>query len=339
MNDWALCLVLVALAPSREESAASLVLPNLGAVGFDERYLLPRTVVDHERSVVRRIQGWVDSKWQVRGADGGVIERTTGDLIAAIRGEEPSQRAAARARVLDEAGVTGEARSIFDALLDDSRITRSDWDPDDGHSDDGLWEPAALVTDSSLGIPGAGDSISFRQGAALIFCDIATIKSIERDFTKYPARAGTDYESIEIAAGSKKAGEVKGLGPIVAYHCDFTSDLPFPFGVYRCDLAVIDRLDDAGRLRCDIHAAGGGDFHFMTGCDVYLPLRTSDGAVVAWSVARLFSFDLDGVPDGDSDRATALRTSVLNLKRDAERATVGRVSNANDSPKNGLAFP
>lgn len=338
MNHWAHCLMLLALAPSRDEGAAAVVLPNLGAVGFDERYLLPRSIIEHERSVVRRIQSWVDSKWQVRGADGTVAERTTGDLVAAIRNEEASKRAAARARVLEGAGVTGEARAIFDALLDDARITRADWNPDEGHDDDGLWEPAPLVSESSLGIPGAGDSITFRQGAALLFADMKTIKRVERDFTKYPARAGTDYESIEMTGGSKKAGEVKGLGPVVAYHCDFISDLPFPFGTYRCDLAVIDRLDDAGRLRCDIHAAGG-DFHFMTGCDVYIPLRTSDGVVVAWCVSRIFSFDLDGVPDGDSDRAAALRTSVLNLKRDAERATAGLVPNANDSPENGLAFP
>lgn len=324
-------LVVASIAVEGGEPAPRVVFPNLKSVGFDDRCLVPDSIVTDPRSVVSKVEAILATRF--RGSDG--TERGVGDLAAEIRAASIEDRAATRKRVLDDAGVSGEARAALDSWLDDARLPRRDWNPGESFADDGMWEPESLRANSSLGIPGAGDEIVFRQGAAWIFSDLATIKRVERDFAQYPKRAGATYESIALAAGTWKRGEVESIGPLVAYRCDFVSDLPFPFGNYRCELAVIDRLDRQNRLRCDIHSAGG-DFHFMVGCDVYFPITTSDGALVAWCVARIFAFDLSGVPDGDDDRAEALRASVLNLKRDAERAWGGKALPKEDGPRAAL---
>lgn len=332
MIRTALLLVLGTSSLLGEDAVAPrVVLPDLKAVGFDDRCIVPDSVVADARSVVSRVEAILTRVW--RDAEGE--SRTVGDLVREIRRAPIAQRSAVRKRVLDAAGVALETRAALDAWLDDSGLFDPAWKPDEPAENDGMWEPDPLRANSSLGIPGAGDEIVFRQGAALIFSDLATIKRVERDFARYPKRAGATYESIEMAAGSWVRGEVESFGSLVAYRCDFVSDLPFPFGNYRCELAVIDRLDDRGRLRCDIHAAGG-DFHFMVGCDVYFPVRAADGELVAWCVARVFAFDLSGVPDGDDDRAQALRASVLNLKRDAERAWGGKALPKSDSPDAAL---
>jgi hypothetical protein len=332
----AFSLGLALYADSESKPAA---LPNLAAVGFDERCLVPDSIVTRAGSVVRIVEDTLARSLRAE-ADGDDIAKAAcvGDLIRIVKAAPPPERAATLDRVLKaRTDLDATTRSVLEQWLRADHLVSEEWDPADGHPRDGLFEPASITTDSNLGIPGARDSFTFVQGAALVFADLATIKRIERDFTRYPERPGTDYESIGLKEGSLRRASVERFGELVAYRCVFTSDLPFPFSSYDCDLAVVDRLDADGRLRCDIQAAGG-DFHFMAGCDVYLPVRASDGDLVAWCVARIFSFDLSGVPDGDSDRATALRGSVLNLKRDAEKAQGETAIAVSDAATNALSI-
>ena len=60
------------------------------------------------------------------------------------------------------------------------------------------------------------------------------------------------------------------------------------------------------------------DFYWLAGRDVYLPVETSDGELVAYLAVRHYGFDLDGVPDKGKNRREALRASLGNLRRKAE---------------------
>ncbi len=310
-------------APRAQVVAGRPKLRDFAAAGIDSRYVLSDRVVEHERSVVARVAAITTARLAADPA-GDAIARASciGDLVAWIRGRPESERDSALARVLAERkDLTADGREALGEWMRVASLRDPEWTPDDDHGDDGLWQPDSLEFDSDLGIPGGdSDGMRFRQGAALYFADLATIKAHERDFAHYPDRAGTTYRSIGLVADSTRFLEIEGQGAVLAYHVVFISDLPFPFGEYTCDLAVMDRRDAKGRLRCDIHSASE-DFHWMAGCDVYLPLRSSDGKLVAWVIARIFGFDLDDVPDADSDRATALRGSLLNLKRESERST------------------
>ncbi|MFG0318762.1 MAG: hypothetical protein ACF8XB_15920, partial [Planctomycetota bacterium JB042] len=57
----------------------------------------------------------------------------------------------------------------------------------------------------------------------------------------------------------------------------------------------------------------------FAGRDVYVPVESADGEFVAMLVVRQFGFDLAGVPDGDGDRQAAIRSTLGNLRRRAER--------------------
>ena len=69
----------------------------------------------------------------------------------------------------------------------------------------------------------------------------------------------------------------------------------------------------------EVHAACD-DFHWLRGQDRVLPLETAEGAPAGLLVVRRYGFDLAGVPDGRSQREAALRSSLGNLVRRAERA-------------------
>jgi hypothetical protein len=58
----------------------------------------------------------------------------------------------------------------------------------------------------------------------------------------------------------------------------------------------------------------------MAGQDVFVPLLDADGGFVGILCARVFGFDLDGVPDGEDYVRSALRSSLGNLKRRADAA-------------------
>jgi hypothetical protein len=106
--------------------------------------------------------------------------------------------------------------------------------------------------------------------------------------------------------------------PLDASLVVFRSDLPFPFSSYDCRLHVQNRLDSAGRLSCDTYSTSG-DFHFLAGLDLFLPVRASDGTPVGLLLLRDFGLDLDGVPDDGGHVRAALRRAVGNIKLEAER--------------------
>lgn len=162
-----------------------------------------------------------------------------------------------------------------------------------------------------------------QQACALVFADLDALKAAENDFTAYPARPGARYESIAPVAGSYLRGNDARGEDFAALRLRFRCDLPFPFSHYDCELAILNRLDRDGLVRCDI-VSRSRDFLWLAGRDTFVPVYTSDGAWVATLVVREFGFDLRGVPDGDDARRAGLRASLGSLKREAEALFAAR---------------
>ena len=106
--------------------------------------------------------------------------------------------------------------------------------------------------------------------------------------------------------------------PFSTLRISFRCDLPFPFSDYTTRLGILNRFDAANVLSTHIYSTSN-DFYWLAGRDVFLPVTTSEGDWVAFLLVRHFGFDLDGVPDRSGHRREALRSSVGNLRRNAER--------------------
>jgi hypothetical protein len=156
------------------------------------------------------------------------------------------------------------------------------------------------------------------DAAALFRADLVSIKAVENDYRTYRLHVGTDYEAIHPVPDSYVEAVDANGRPISALALWFRCDLPFPFTDYSCHLRILNRFAEDGTARTDIYSTSG-DFHFLAGRDAFLPVETSAGELVACLVVRHFGFDLDGVPDGPAQRIEALRGSLGNLERKAER--------------------
>ena len=248
--------------------------------------------------------------------------RCLGDLVAAARGLDPRGLDALLARTARNQPELWRALAPFaKELLRAEKLfdTKKKWNPEKDVGNDGLVlaRPLTLAAVASAPWNALGGTRLVQQGAALVLADLETIKAAENDYTSYPGRPGTSYESIEAVAGSYLRGSDPEARPFAALRVRFESDLPFPFGSYECDLSILNRLRADGRLACDI-ASASDDFYWLAGRDLYLPVHASDGTWQAELVVRLFGFDLRGVPDDDDARRTGLRSSLGSLKRDAE---------------------
>lgn len=318
---WFISSILL-LAISEGNSAP--VANPLAAAGVDAKWLLPPEVIDAKGSLVSEVRRVVDAKFEPVEGDGRFAKvRSVGDLIgmlAPLARESAALDAAFRDLERERPEVSKVVGSILPDLLRSGAIERKDYDPNEELRDDGfhLGKDLPLGDDLSEPWKSLDDEDVLQQGAILIRADFATIKAVERDYPKYLERAGQNYEEIRAVEGSYRKGTAPEVGAFGTHRMYFRSDLPFPFSNYECDLVVVDRLDTTGSPRCDVYSTSS-DFHWLAGVDTYLPIRDSSGAFQGWLIVRQFGFDLDDTPDGDSDRESALRSSLTNLKRDAER--------------------
>ena len=204
-------------------------------------------------------------------------------------------------------------------LLRDEALRRASWDPEKDAGNDGLLlaRPLTLAGQTSAPWNECHGSLLVQQGATLVFADLEAIKAAENDFTLYPERPGTSYESIVAVEDRYLRGLDAAQRPFAALAVAFESDLPFPFGTYACDLRILNHVRDDGRMICEI-ASPSRDFHWMAGRDLFVPVYASDGSWQGQLVVRLFGFDLRNVPDGDDARRAGLRASLGSLKRESE---------------------
>ncbi len=246
--------------------------------------------------------------------------RCFGDLVAQARGLDRKGIDALALRVQRaQPELWSELAPFVAELLFDEVLFHKDWDPDRDSQRDGIFlaRPLTLARQRAAPWNTIGGSHLVQQAAAFVRADLATIKAVENDFTRYPGRPGTSYERIDAVPGSYVRGLDPRGSPFAALRVKFKSDLPFPFSTYRCDLRILNRVREDGRIVCDI-ASPSHDFYWMAGRDLFVPVTASDGTWQGELVVRLFGFDLRGVPDGDDARRAGLRSSLGSLKREAE---------------------
>ncbi len=292
---------------------------------FDTTWLLPARLplAESEAGLAWQLEPELERRIAFVSAPSAVdpsAPRCFGDLVARTRGLDYEALEAVLERVqLHQPTLWREIGPFAAELLRDHVLVRPDWNPEDDSSADGLFlaRPLTLARESSPPWSSIRGSRLVQQAAALVRADLATIKAVENDFSRYPERPGTSYERIDVVPGSYVRGLDERGNPFAALRVRFKSDLPFPFSSYRCDLRILNRVREDGRLLCDI-ASPSRDFHWMAGRDVFLPVLASDGTWQGELVIRIFGFDLRDVPDGDGARRAGLRSSLGSVKRESE---------------------
>ncbi|MCY2959179.1 MAG: hypothetical protein NTY35_03355 [Planctomycetota bacterium] len=322
-------------AASVAVSETPAVLPRtiewaeLGPATFDRAYLLPEELepadegeglpVDLARAMRRLALERYASK-------PGATETLNclGDVVRAVRaaggGAQACERVLARVREV-QPGLAKELEPWASELLCDTALRAPKWNPDRDSPCDGLVfaRPLTLGGRKEAAWKKRDRDDLVQQAATLIYADLEAIKAAENDYRSYPSRPGASYERIGPIADTYVQGKDPDGGPFSALRILFETDLPFPFSSFTCDLHVLNRVDDRGRLVCDVYSVSK-DFNWLAGRDHFFPVRASDGAWVATLVVRWYGFDLRGVPDDDDARRGALRSSLGGLRLGAEEA-------------------
>jgi len=245
-----------------------------------------------------------------------------GDVVRAVRAAEgdAKERARVLARVRDfHPSLWKDMEPWAAELVCDARFRDPRWDPDREDPCDGfVFARPLTLRNRSEPVWKKRDSADLvHQAATLIYADLDAIKAAENDYRRYASRPGASYERIGPIENTYVQGRDPNGDAFSALRILFVTDLPFPFSKFTCDLHVLNRVDDRGRLVTDVYSTSK-DFHWLAGRDHFYPVRASDGEWVATLVVRWYGFDLRGVPDGDDARVAALRSSLGGLRRDAE---------------------
>ncbi len=302
-----------------EVSAERLAWSELSPKVFDRRWTLPAPRTVPGRDLLVEMQNLLSLRFDAEGAN-GTRYRCFGDLVRASRDLAVDERRSWYAELERAAPeLCSDWGAGLTELLFDHRLRSERWRPSKDYNADGF-----LIADSwdmrGEGAPWSDLDVEplTEQCATLMRADLASIKAAENDYRVYLDNIGTNYDEIFPVDGSYFVGDDPGGRPFSTLTIRFRSDLPFPFSSYSTRLAILNRFDGAGVLHTDIYSTSS-DFQWLAGRDVFLPVATSDGEWIAFLLVRHFGFDLDGVPDGPNNRDEAIRCSLGNLKRNAER--------------------
>lgn len=289
---------------------------------FDTSWTLPAPDLPAGEELLARAEAaaaWrLDPPLRPDGLEGPACT-TLGDLLTWSRGL-PSGRRAARIAALPLPEALAETLADdLRALLDDGDLRDDDWDPSDDTDADGLltgpaWELPRGLSSRWDGLEG---SRAVHQAVTLAAADPLAVKRAENDFPSYFDRRHSGYEAIHALPGSCLAGVDAAHGAFLVLSMYVRCDLPFPFDDYEVWMDSLTRRDAADRFVTDVHARRG-DFLWMAGRDVLVPVPDGDGTVVGTLIVRRLGFDIGGVPDGDRHRRASLRGGLGNLKLRAE---------------------
>lgn len=285
---------------------------------FDPRWIVPEPEGDNH--LVARAQALADARWN--SEDPRLRSFADLALAAGEAGSEAAVRELLDALRREQADAWAAWGEVLEQLLIDTRLRSSRWDPEDERDDDGVCmaPPWRLPRDAGEPWGSLEGSRDVHQGMVWMAADLASLKQGENDYATYPGYAGAEYESIfPVRDRHVRAAPGADAPEAVAQQIEFRVDIPFPFSTYTCRLAILSRLDGRRRLVTDV-ASTSDDFLWMAGRDVCVPVSTADGAPAGLLVVRWFGFDLEGVPDGDGARRSAIRGGLGRLKLRAEEA-------------------
>lgn len=339
----AACFALVALTGAHalaqgkpnaaEARSATVRVPELAiewtelvAKHFDPAWILPEELpIASEPSGERAVDLVVESKrWlDLRGdASAGKRLLNLGDIVLAIDalgGDGPAIERVLAELAVAQPALAKELVPVLREVLSVDALRAAAWDPNVDSPRDGLLFARPLTLEGQENPPWKrlDGSKLLQQACVLVRADERTIKLAENDYRAYPRRRGSTYEAIHPVERSYFRGTDARGNAFAALRLFFRCDLPFPFSDYSCELSILNRTGRDGALRCDIYTKSR-DFLWLAGRDVFLPVRASDGTFVGTWLVRWFGFDLRGVPDGDDARRSGLRSSLGNLKLEAE---------------------
>ncbi len=298
---------------------------------FDTTWLVQRaSPAELERSprgsydLVTRLEELLALRFESAPGQGGLAQATTlGDLMAlcTARREDAAAVQALLDRLKKErTEVWARVGTTVAELGREKSFLSSKWDPDDDRPDDGFLvaPPRELGLSGKEPFASVEGTVRLVQVATLIHADLAAIRAAENDYRARTSWIGESYEFIRPVPESYLRGVDPQGKPFAALRVEFEADLPFPFSSYECDLRMLHRLDEQGRLISDVWSPSE-DFYWMAGQDVHLPVLDSAGGFVGILCVRVFGTDLRGVPDGTGNLETGARAGMGNLKRDAER--------------------
>lgn len=301
---------------------------------FDPQWALPAPSSKESENVPQDLVAWFEglaardlrfaADQQDKAAAEGAIR--LGDLIAELA---PLRRSTKQ--VLDSLekkaaelpGLDEDLRTLVAELVCDVGVHEEKWKPSKNLKDDGIvhlpsWELSKKTKRGAPWDDRKGDSTVLRA-AVLVFADLESWFSAENDCSIYLNRKGSRLESVSIPPESRVQTQDAHGARWLSQIFRMDSDLPFPFGGYQADNRVRLGLRPDGLVMNEVYVEPGKDFKWLSGRDVFLPLSTSDGEFVALLVIQEFGFDLDGVPEGDSNRKEGVRDALGNKKRHAER--------------------
>jgi len=328
--------------PVAEELPREVPLETLLSTRFDMAWILPETrsipgveAAKQPVNIVKRAKALATMKFAPPAgtAPGAAPERLTrsfGDLVAAVIAFGNDVKACdawLSALQTNRPEIWKECGAELAQLTRAEFLLGPKWDPEKDDDRDAIFTGRAFRADCEGTAPWSkidGDPMA-QQAIGLILADLETIKEVENDYSLYPSNVGANYMFIHGTAGSFCSATDASGRPINALGMQFRQDLPFPYSHYDCDLRILNRLDDDGHLVTDIYSPSK-DFDWMAGQDVFVPILDGDGGFVGILCARVFGFDLDGVPDGEEDVRVALRASLGNLKRRADKAFAEHVA-------------
>lgn len=300
--------------------ARTMAWSDLGPSTFDPGWLLPASRGDGGSDLQARMRTLLALEIPWTETDGQKSSLRFADLVVATRDlDDTATRKWLKSLSKRSPAFEKEWGETVSQLLRDDYVRSSKWKPSNDSESDGIYFGAAweLHEDPSNSWGVAGEP-RIEQVASVFLADLDAIKAAENDYRVYPSNVGADYEVIGPVAKSYFVGEDEDERRFACHRLYFRCDLPFPFSDYECDLHILSRTNDRGEVVTDIYSPTD-DFYYMGGRDTFLPLETADGDWIGFLNVRWFGFDLDGIPDGASERKEAMRASLGNLRRNAER--------------------
>lgn len=311
-----------------------LAWEELSEETFEPRWSLPAAPPSGQPNLLAEMEQLSQLRFGLEAEDGARIE-TLGDFLAGARGLDFTQRSAWWNRLqAQRPELFAEWGARLFLMCFDDYLLGPDWKPEQEHARDGIIEGQQWTLGDEAGAPWSdlsGDVV-LNQAALWIDADLAAIKQVENDYAVYPEHVDADFEAIYPLEDRAWRGRCEQRGEFSGLRLYFRCDLPFPFSDYECDLRMLNRRDAQGRLITEIYSTSP-DFHFLAGRDVFLPLSTSAGEPAGHLLVRVYGFDLAGVPDRDHHRLRALRASLGNLKRRAQRVERSAVRDESGVPR------
>lgn len=288
---------------------------------FRRSWLLPETIGTGQTDLLVRMRQLVTEPIPWKDDEGETTTLRFGDLVLATRDLDDDARERFIEKELPKRSSAFARRfgPDLEQLLRDADLFGSGWKPKKDRDADGILFGAQWKLHEDENNPwGSKHDPLVEQAATLFLADLVAIKEAESDYRAYPTNVGADYEAIRPVADSLVQGVDDLDRPFNVHTLYFRCDLPFPFSDYECNLNILARTNALGEVVTDIYGPGK-DFHYMGGRDTFLPVTTAEGDWIGFLNVRWFGFDLDGVPDGASNRREAMRGSLGNLRRNAER--------------------